>query len=109
MIDLLSIHWILGDLLNFAEGKFGDLVSQLQHEWGFKYDTYNSDRWVAKNFEFIRRRTKILIEHSKYKEIAALEKEDQKIWIKKILDENDNFEHKKIYGKEIVQCIGISF
>jgi len=106
LIDLLSIHWILGDLLRFAEGKFSDKVSQLEHEWGFKYQTYANDKWVANKIDWSVRTDRIPFRH--YEAIASYEHKDQKIWIKKILDENDNFERKKIYGKKICQYIGIS-
>ncbi len=106
MIDLLSIHWILGDLLRFAEGKFSDKVSQLEHEWGFSYNTLAQDKWVARKIDWSIRIDKIPFRH--YQVIAFYELADQKIWIKKILDENDNFERKKIYGKKICQYIGNS-
>jgi len=76
LIDLLSIHWILGDLLNFAEVKFGEMASQLEHEWGFTYQTMADDKWVSSKFEISRRREKIK-DYTKYKEIAALDIDEQ--------------------------------
>jgi len=78
------IHWILGDLLRFAEGKFSDKVSQLEHEWGFSYKTYANDKWVCKNIDFSIRIEKIYFRH--YQIIAPFKPEEQKIWIKKILE-----------------------
>jgi len=51
-----SIHWILGDLLNFTENKFGESASQLWHEWRFKYGTLANDKYVASRYIFSRRR-----------------------------------------------------
>jgi len=79
-----SIHWILGDLLNFAENKFSDMVSQLEHEWGFKYQTLANDKWVTKNIDFSVRTEKIPFRH--FERIALFEQDEQKIWIKKILE-----------------------
>jgi len=35
------------------------MVSQLEHEWGFKYNTLKQDKYVCKNVDFITRVIKI--------------------------------------------------
>jgi len=52
-------------------GKFGEMASQLQHEWGFKYKTFQNDKWVAEKVDLSLRRDKIPFRH--YKIITSYE------------------------------------
>jgi len=65
-------------------GKFGEMVGQLEHEWGFSYETFKKDKWIAGSIEKGTRVHQIPFRH--YREIASFETDEQKIWVKKILE-----------------------
>lgn len=51
-----SVHWWLGDWLNFGEQTYGDMYSQALDKTDYEYGTLRNDKWVAGAFELSRRR-----------------------------------------------------
>lgn len=51
-----TIHWWIGDWLNYGEGRWGEMYSQALEETPYVYQTLANDKFVASRFEFYRRR-----------------------------------------------------
>src|SRR3989337_2625109 len=51
-----SVQWWRGDLLNFAEQKYGQMYSQFLDEDKKNYGILRNLKWVASRFELLRRR-----------------------------------------------------
>lgn len=66
-----SVHWWLGDWLNYGENAYSEMYSQVMDETGYSYQTLRDDKWVAKTFELSRRRDNLSWSH--YREVAGLE------------------------------------
>jgi len=54
-------------------------LSQLEHEWGFEYKTFQNDKWVAEKIDLSCRQDKIPFNH--YLSIAPFEPSEQKKWL----------------------------
>lgn len=73
--------WWWGDWINFGEQKYGEKYSQALEESDYSYGGLANASYIAREFEFSRRRENIPI--SFYQEIASLTEEEQD----KLLDE----------------------
>ena len=89
-----SVHFWLGDWLNFGEGAYGEEFSQALDELDYSYNTLQNDKWVAKNIPPASRRRDLTFSH--HQEVADLLPEDQKILL-------DKAEEKKLSTKEFRQ------
>jgi hypothetical protein len=70
-----SVHFWIGDWLNFGEGAYGETYTQAMDDTKFAYQTLKDDKWVASRIEKSRRRDNLSFSH--HKEIADLEPEEQ--------------------------------
>lgn len=70
-----SVHWWIGDWLNYGERAYGEKYTQALEVTEFDYDTLKGDRWVAQQIELVRRRTNLPFSH--HKEVAALPPHEQ--------------------------------
>lgn len=70
-----SVHFWLGDWLNFGERKWGEQYSQVIEDTDFDYQTLRNDKWVAGKVDLSRRRDNLSFEH--HKEVADLAPEEQ--------------------------------
>jgi len=69
-----SVHWWIGDWVNYGEKEYGEKYSQALEETGFSYVTLGHDAWVCKAFEICRRRQNL--PHSYHTDVAALNQEE---------------------------------
>ena len=74
-----SIHWWIGDWLNFGERKYGETYAQAVDETGFDNQTLRIDAWVASRIELFRRRNNLSFAH--HQEVASLPQEQQERWL----------------------------
>jgi phage N-6-adenine-methyltransferase len=70
-----SIHWWIGDWLNYGERMYGEKYTQALDEMDYAYQTLRDDAWVAGKIELSRRRDNLSWSH--HKEVASLEASDQ--------------------------------
>lgn len=83
-----SVQWWRGDLLNFAEQKYGQMYSQFLDEDKRNYSTLRIQKWVASKFELLRRRNNLSWSH--HYEVADLEPEEQDELLDRAEDEGWN-------------------
>lgn len=70
-----SVHFWIGDWLNFGEGAYGETYSQAMDETKYKYQTLSNDKWVAKKIPLSRRKENLSFSH--HAEVADMEPEEQ--------------------------------
>jgi hypothetical protein len=75
-----SVHFWLGDWLNFGEKKWGEQYSQAIEETEFEYGTLRNDKYVADKIDLSRRRDNLSFAH--HQDVADLKPEEQE----KLLD-----------------------
>jgi hypothetical protein len=81
-----SVHFWLGDWLNFGEGAYGEEFAQEIDEVKFKYQTLQNDKWVAKRIAPSRRRESISFSH--HAEVADLEPDEQEEMLTLAVEKN---------------------
>lgn len=74
-----SIHWWLGDAVNYGERKYGETYAQAVEVTGFDDGTLRNDAWVANRIELSRRHDNLSFGH--HQEVAALEPDQQDYWL----------------------------
>lgn len=70
-----SVHFWIGDWLNYGEQKWGEKYLQAIKETNYDYGTLRNDKWVASKVELSRRRDKLSFDH--HAEVADLEPDEQ--------------------------------
>lgn len=75
----ISVHFWIGDWLNFGERAFGTPYEKAIEETGFDYQTLATAKWVAGKIELSRRRETISFEI--HKEAAALPPDEQEVFL----------------------------
>jgi len=70
-----AVHWWVGDWQNYGEAAYGDKNEEAIEATGFSYSTIEHDKWIAKEFEFCRRRQNLSWSH--HAEVAGLEPQQQ--------------------------------
>ena len=71
--------FIIGDAINFAEGKYGEKYEHWMRLTNLEYQTLANAASVARNVQFYLRRENLTYDH--HKMVAALQPEDQKRWL----------------------------
>lgn len=66
-----ALQWWRGDWSNYGEQTYGEAYAQEIEKFGIDYSTVNNERWVAKRFEFTRRRVNLSWSH--HREVASLD------------------------------------
>jgi hypothetical protein len=74
-----SSSWWLGDWLVFGKDHYADRYERGIREAGLQYQTLRNYAWVARKFEFERRRPALTFQH--HAELAALPREEQDMWL----------------------------
>jgi len=74
-----SIQWWIGDWVAYGERSYGETYTQAIEVTGQAYQTLNDVVWVARKFEFSRRRENLSWSH--HREVAALEPPEQEGWL----------------------------
>jgi hypothetical protein len=90
-----AVQFAIGDLLLYMDGKFGEMVSQLEEDTGYTRESLANFKSVAKAFPILRRRENV--EYSFYKELQGLPEETQE----KILDDIKAPDRPSLNQKEI--------
>lgn len=72
-------QWWIGDGLNFGERKYGEVYAQAIDELGLDYQTLADEAWVARAFDFSRRRENLSWSH--HREVAALPPAEADAWL----------------------------
>ena len=76
-----SIHWWIGDLLTYAEAKWGEMYKEVEETTGFDYQTLRHDKSIASRIELCRRRHNLSFSH--HAEVAAYTPQEQTILLEK--------------------------
>ena len=89
-----SIHWWIGDWLNFGEKEYGEMYSQVFDETGIRmnYKTMANDKYVAGAIEVSRRRETLSWSH--HADVANLEPPEQDELLDKA--EREEWTHKEM-------------
>jgi len=90
-----AVQFAIGDLLLYMDGKFGEMVSQLEEDTGYTRESLANFKSVAKAFPFSRRRENV--EYSFFKELQGLPEATQE----KILDDIESPNRPSLNQKEI--------
>lgn len=77
-----SVHWWIGDWLNYGKRAYGEQFSQAIDK--FKYGTLANDRWVCSRIARPRRREGLSFGH--HVNVADFEPEDQDILLDKAIE-----------------------
>lgn len=65
-----AVQWVLGDWLNYGEGRWGEMYSQAIEATGMEYQTLADIKWTAGQFTFSRRRENLTFAH--HREVASI-------------------------------------
>ena len=76
-----SIHWWIGDLLNYTESKYGEMYKEIEDLTGFAYDTLARDKSISHKIEICRRRQNLSFGH--HVEVAAYTPQEQEILLER--------------------------
>lgn len=76
--------WVIGDLLNFAENKFGEKYAQMMESTKLEYNTLKNYCWVSKAYEWVDRRE---ISFTHHQEVAGIEREYRDELLQTAIDE----------------------
>ncbi len=76
-----SIHFWIGDWLNYGEAKWGEMYEQAIEATGFDYQTLRDDKYVASRVELSRRRDKLSFGH--HREVAPYTPQEQDILLER--------------------------
>lgn len=79
-----SIHWWIGDLLNYAESKWGEMYKEVEEATGFNYQTLANDKYIASRIEFSLRKENLSFTHHAL--VAAHPPQEQKILLERAAD-----------------------
>lgn len=74
-----SSAWCLGDWLICGQSRYGDRYRQAIAEAGLDYQTLRNYAWVARRFDFTRRRERLSFQH--HAEVAAMVDDEQDRWL----------------------------
>ena len=70
-----SVHFWIGDWLNYGEFRWGDKYLEAVKATGYDINTLRNDKWVASKVELSRRRDNLTFSH--HAEVADLEPDEQ--------------------------------
>lgn len=74
-----SSIWCLGDWLVYGQEEYADRYQHAIAAAGLDYQTLRNYAWVARRFDWVRRRAKLSFQH--HAEVAALPDADQDRWL----------------------------
>lgn len=79
-----SIHFLIGDWLNYGERHYGETYLQALEETPFAESTLRSDKWVAEKVKASHRLTELSWSH--HREVAILPPEQQRPMLERALE-----------------------
>ena len=71
--------FIIGDAINYAQGKWGEKYDRWMQVTGLEYQTLRNAAWIARRIDLSVRRDNLTFEHHKL--IARLDPSDQERWL----------------------------
>jgi hypothetical protein len=74
-----SLHWWIGDWLNFGEVRYGETYAQALGTTGFDYQTLRDDKYISGRFPLSRRRDDLSFAH--HREVASLPEVQADAWL----------------------------
>ncbi|MEU2084756.1 LmbU family transcriptional regulator [Streptomyces albus] len=74
-----SSSWWLGDWMAYGKDHYADRYQQGIRSAGLRYQTLRNYAWVARRFEWERRRARLTFQH--HAEVASLPVEEQDRWL----------------------------
>ncbi|KAA2253101.1 LmbU [Solihabitans fulvus] len=74
-----SSAWYLGDWLVFGQDKYANRYSRAVEEVGLDYQTLRNYAWIARRFEYSRRREGLSFQH--HAEVASMASDEQDHWL----------------------------
>lgn len=81
-----SVHWWIGDWLNYGESTYGETYTNAISTTDFEYQTVANDKYVSDKIEFSRRRENV--SWGVHAEIAPYKPEEQELLLEKAEKEN---------------------
>jgi len=81
-----SIHWWLGDWMNFGEATFGEKYSQALDQTEYDYAYLRQISFVCKNVPLLRRSNGLSFSH--HREVAGMREDDQIYWLQTATEDN---------------------
>jgi len=76
-----SVHFWVGDWLNYGEAKYGDKYEEAIKQTGFEYGTLANDKYIAAKIELSRRRESLSFGH--HQEVAPYTPQEQAILLER--------------------------
>lgn len=70
-----SVHFWIGDYINYGQFKYGETYKQAIEMFGFDIQTLRADKWVSNRIPTEKRRPELSFDH--HRTVADLEPEDQ--------------------------------
>src|SRR5438552_1857938 len=70
-----SIHFLIGDWLNYGERKWGERYKEALEKTGYDYQTLRNDKWISSRVPADRRRPDLTFDH--HQTVADLPAEEQ--------------------------------
>lgn len=80
-----SVHFWIGDWLNYGEQKWGEMYSQAMDHTQYDYGTLRNDKYIADKVDLSLRSDNLSRGHAQ--EIASLPNEEKEYWAKEIAKE----------------------
>lgn len=81
-----SVHFWIGDWLNYGEQKWGEMYAQAMDATEYEYDTLRKDKYISKELDFGLRSPNLSRSHAV--EIAPLPQEEKEYWAEEIAKEH---------------------
>ena len=85
-------HFIVGDAINYANGKYGEKYDRWMQLTGLEYQTLMNLTSIARKIEFSRRRENLTFEHHKL--VARLDPTEQTRWLD--MAEREGFSKRRL-------------
>lgn len=82
-----SIHWWLGDALNYGEQAYGEKYTQATDLTRLSVGTLANICWVCRRFPPDRRRPKEALTFSHHQEVAGVPEAEQNYWLDRSIEE----------------------
>lgn len=80
-----SVHFWIGDWLNYGEQKWGEMYSQAMDATEYEYGTLRDDKWLSKSIQLSERSDNLGVGQARL--IAPLPEEEKKYWSEEIKKE----------------------
>ncbi len=79
-----SVQWVVGDLLNYGETRYGEDYSQVAEISGYSETSLPTLKWVASKIEYERRWSEL--DWSHHRLVADLDPDEQDTWLQRAFD-----------------------